>query len=216
MLLGVSLSATARQAPKKGTPPEFRITLCVYDDAGLPARLLKDALSDTQAILGDAGVALVPVACTPSATAEACHRDPGPLVVTLRVMRRPVPGSHAETAGSATGLNIAVNYLLVKSLAESDGIFPERILGCVIAHELGHVLLGPNSHSSKGVMTARWTDVQLQTIEHWSVLRFLPSQKQRLRAYVVSQQQMGSDPVPPSIFLARRNPEDWPPTASLW
>jgi hypothetical protein len=216
MLLAVSLSAAARQAPKKGTPPELRITLCVYDDAGLPARLLKDALSDTKAILADAGVDLVAVACTQSASAETCHRDPGPLVVTLRVMRRPVPGSDAETAGSATGPNIAVNYLLVKSLAESYGIFPDRVLGCVIAHELGHVWLGPNSHSSKGVMTARWTDVELETIGHWSVLRFLPSEKRRLRAYLVSQQQMESKPVTTSIILARRNPGDWRPVASLW
>ena len=129
----------------------------------------------------------------------------------------PVPGfPDAETAGSATGPHIAVNYLLVKSLAESYGIFPDRILGCVIADELGHVLLGPNSHSSKGVMTARWTDVELQRIGHWSILRFLPSEKQRLRAYVVSQQQMESKPATPSIFLARRNHGDRPPIASLW
>src|SRR5579862_2220121 len=103
LLLAVTLSAMARQAPKKGAPPQLRITLCVYDDAGLPDRLMKHALSDTQAILGDAGVALVPVACTQSVTDESCHRAPGPLVVTLRVMRGPVPGSDADTAGSATG-----------------------------------------------------------------------------------------------------------------
>ena len=216
LLLGASLSAAARHAPKKESPPESRITLCVYDDAGLPARLLQQALSDTQAILGDAGVALVPVTCTPNATAESCHRAPDPLNVTLRVLRRPVPGADADTLGSSTGPKIAVNYSRVERLAESYGIFPDRILGCVIAHELGHVLLGPNSHSARGVMTARWTDGELETIGHWSVLRFLPSEKQRLRAYVVSQQQRECKPATTSIILARRNPEEWRPTPPLW
>ena len=32
--------------------------------------------------------------------------------------------------------------------------FSARILGCVVAHELGHVLLGPRSHSAEGIMAA--------------------------------------------------------------
>lgn len=203
MLLGASFSAAARQAPQSGTEPELKITLCVYDYAGLPAVLLKRALSHTQAILGDAGVALAPVACTQKKAPGACHQDFSPLNVALRVLRRPVPGADAETAGSETGPYIAVNYARVEALAENSGIFPDRILGCVVAHELGHVLLGSNSHSSTGIMAARWTGVELQTL-HSGLLLFLPSQKERLRAYLISQQQLASNPVTSSIVLARR------------
>lgn len=182
MLLGASVSAMARQAP------EFKVTLCVYDYAGLPAGLLKRALKHTQAILGDAGVALVPVTCTQQETSGACHQDPSPLNVSLRVVRGPIPGSSAEAAGSETGPYIAVNYSRVEYVAKNYGVFPDRILGCVIAHELGHVLLGSNSHSSTGIMTAHWTGVDLQTM-HWSLLWFAPSQKERLRTYLISQQQ---------------------------
>jgi hypothetical protein len=30
------------------------------------------------------------------------------------------------------------------------------ILGCAIAHEVGHLLLGPNGHSAVGIMRPRW------------------------------------------------------------
>src|SRR5215831_12944272 len=30
------------------------------------------------------------------------------------------------------------------------------VLGAIIAHEAGHLLLGENSHSSAGIMRARW------------------------------------------------------------
>jgi len=36
------------------------------------------------------------------------------------------------------------------------------ILGCVIAHELGHLLLGSNSHSGSGVMQPQWGRKQVK------------------------------------------------------
>jgi hypothetical protein len=38
------------------------------------------------------------------------------------------------------------------------------ILGCMIAHEIGHLLLGPNSHSPSGVMQPRWEAKQVQQV----------------------------------------------------
>jgi hypothetical protein len=35
------------------------------------------------------------------------------------------------------------------------------ILGSVIAHEIGHLLLGPNAHMESGIMQAQWTREQL-------------------------------------------------------
>ena len=38
------------------------------------------------------------------------------------------------------------------------------ILGCVMAHELGHLLLGSNSHSDKGIMLPRWEVNQVRQL----------------------------------------------------
>jgi len=54
-------------------------------------------------------------------------------------------------------------------------------LGCVIAHEVGHLLLGMNSHSGSGVMQARWDRRQMSQAM-WSLLLFTPEQSKRIRA----------------------------------
>ena len=38
------------------------------------------------------------------------------------------------------------------------------ILGCTIAHELGHLLLGTNSHSDTGIMQPRWEPNQFRQL----------------------------------------------------
>jgi hypothetical protein len=37
-----------------------------------------------------------------------------------------------------------------------------ELLGYVIAHEVGHLLLGTDSHSHDGIMQGRWEDAQLR------------------------------------------------------
>ena len=62
--------------------------------------------------------------------------------------------------GFATGRDLAsVFYERVKDLAwgaDKDGNEIPLILGNVIAHEVGHLLLGTNSHSPAGIMCANW------------------------------------------------------------
>ena len=38
------------------------------------------------------------------------------------------------------------------------------LLGCVIAHEIGHLLLGLNSHSGSGIMQRRWERKQITQV----------------------------------------------------
>ena len=35
------------------------------------------------------------------------------------------------------------------------------MLGCAIAHEVGHLLLGPSSHSAGGIMHGEWGSKEL-------------------------------------------------------
>ena len=44
------------------------------------------------------------------------------------------------------------------------------ILGSVIAHEIGHLLLGLNSHSDTGIMQKRWERKQLQMVTTGNLL----------------------------------------------
>jgi hypothetical protein len=44
----------------------------------------------------------------------------------------------------------------VEEQAQRLNVSAARVMGHTVAHELGHLLLGSNSHSSVGIMTARW------------------------------------------------------------
>ena len=59
--------------------------------------------------------------------------------------------------------------------AASHSTSVQRGLGHVMAHEMGHVLLGVNSHSAEGLMRAAW--------EPWDdrVQTFTPSQVLQIR-----------------------------------
>jgi hypothetical protein len=74
------------------------------------------------------------------------------------------------------------------------------ILGCVIAHEVGHLLLGLNSHTSAGVMQPRWerkqvrqamTGVLLFTHEQSKLVQAEAKRRMSLEAVSLNQQRLG-------------------------
>jgi hypothetical protein len=68
-------------------------------------------------------------------------------------------GSLAEALPfSAGGVRIAIFLDRVRNFAKRDPLFEPRILGHVLAHEIGHVLRGTDAHSWTGVMKAHWDD----------------------------------------------------------
>ena len=68
----------------------------------------------------------------------------------------------------------ALNVNRLELLREGD------LLGCVIAHELGHLLLGKSSHSEEGLMRARWEARELREAAKGNLL-FSKSETERMR-----------------------------------
>jgi hypothetical protein len=79
----------------------------------------------------------------------------------------------------ATSCPISVFYFRVTECAEQFSIQTERLLGHVLAHEVGHMLSA--SHSSKGIMRAEWGRDDLKLIG-FSMLEFSPDQAKQMRA----------------------------------
>ncbi len=65
----------------------------------------------------------------------------------------------------------------------ADGREFEVILGRVIAHELGHLLLGKNAHSAAGIVHARWRAQDLG-LSRQAAMLFLPGEAKRICAQV--------------------------------
>jgi hypothetical protein len=61
------------------------------------------------------------------------------------------------------------------------------ILGDVIAHELGHLLLGSNTHSREGIMQPHWQAEQLGRIAKGQ-MHFTPEQASKMRTKLVVRQ----------------------------
>jgi hypothetical protein len=55
------------------------------------------------------------------------------------------------------------------------------VLGCVVAHELGHLLLRDTSHSSSGIMQSQWSSDQMR-LAIWGALGFTKGQLTRIRS----------------------------------
>lgn len=56
------------------------------------------------------------------------------------------------------GANVTIFYDRIERLTERGRVDPSTALGCAMAHEIGHVLLGSTEHTRKGIMKGVWKE----------------------------------------------------------
>lgn len=172
-----------------------RLVFRVYDYAHVNRRELGAAEGVAREIFADAGVETAWVDC-PLSKEESrqyeyrgCQSEMGAEDVVLRIL----PGSMAkrlQVGGEPLGFGqdcpeaepaceASVFYDEVEKLARS-GYRADLILGHVIAHEAGHVLLGAG-HSRDGIMRAQWSGHELQLISWGMLLNFTNTQSRSIR-----------------------------------
>lgn len=92
-----------------------------------------------------------------------CDVPPQPGELVVRLVAAPGADAHGEvlgdalldtTTGRGTLSTIYVNRVV--DLARAAGTPASDLLGRVVAHEVGHLLLGTHEHSDSGLMRARW------------------------------------------------------------
>ncbi|HEX8879674.1 MAG TPA: hypothetical protein VF749_06575 [Candidatus Acidoferrum sp.] len=157
--------------PKLALAGEPTATVLVYNHANVARSILAAAEREAGRILDGAGVRIIwlecPVAPTSDSREEPCLRKLKSTDIMLRVLPRPARHRlKADVFGFAISpilASVYYDYALRLAVEETYLDFDARIiLGCVIAHELGHLFLGSNSHSSAGIMRSRWGQKQLQ------------------------------------------------------
>lgn len=180
-------SRVSASAPPGGAG-EQKLTIVIYDRAGVRAEMLAGAENTTSGILARAGVQAVwREGINPAERRDAVHvpiDDPATLVVTLQ------PESEIAHYGvrSACG-GIAYNSSVVIFVNKFDAT--ATWLGHIIAHELGHILLGPNAHTVTGIMHG--TFVKQDWVQaSQGMLRFTKSQSQQMRNWIAERR--GAEP----------------------
>jgi hypothetical protein len=182
---------TGARTPEEvpGQPRHLQVSL--FNDAQVDASTLAEAQTRASAIFSHSGIEvdwLVCAAANPNDFAPRrtnCSALAWPSHLSVRIRPRGVSVS-ADTFGQAfvnaegKGLYSNIYYQNLARSSHHPGLPDGELLGCVLAHEVGHLLLGTNSHSASGVMQARWDSSTLR-VAALSSLFFTPAQTAVLR-----------------------------------
>ena len=184
----LSLSGSAASGRPK-QEPTIRLAVSVFNDAEVPQSVLQVAQARAETVLDGAGIALTWLDCgTPGNWVQdiGCRDIAFPSHLSVRLARN---GQHRT--GDVFGESFLDdkgfgNYasVYVEPLAASkalDVVSEGDLLGYVVVHELGHLLLGLDSHSADGVMRAKWDFAALQQVARGTLI-FSANEAERMKA----------------------------------
>jgi hypothetical protein len=158
------------------------VSVRVYDGSGTNPAIRETAIRAAGAIVAEAGIAMEWHDCTPRPEHRRCDLTRARRDLILRIVPDAEPGEPATRSAleshidgnpsilgfavtdprSGTGVFATIFISRVTALAERTGFPSSFLLGRVLAHEAGHLLLGPLGHSSYGLMRPVWTSAELQ------------------------------------------------------
>lgn len=170
------------------------VAYCLGRSGGFVTNLFSGS---TDCNLRSVGLQIIWVNC-PRVDSSSSLRDPclGPLEATDVVLRVLPRVNHAKFQDAELGFAVvptlaSVYYERVMRLAVSDEAAFEGpiILGCVIAHELGHLLLGSGSHARAGIMQSRWDRKQIRQATTGRLL-FSEEESQRMKREVIARAEL--------------------------
>ena len=148
LVVGGSRSAVAQT----NTP---RLTWRIIDYAPVPSHVLRIAKAETERVYMDIGVAIQDEEQTPEPARTVT-------VIILDAHRADLKALSSHALGTAPGTPTArgtIAYILydrIESAARRHARMAGELLGLVIAHEIGHLLLPHNAHAQNSIMQADW------------------------------------------------------------
>jgi hypothetical protein len=174
---------TGRQTAAAQTPGQPVVHVLIMDRAEVPGDTLGRAQHDATRVFQLSGITLVWV------DAETCQVP----CLTVRIVMQPVSAKSrdphmlgvAPSTEEARGINVWIFYPRIKAYSPDLGMHASQLLGHVMAHEMGHLLLPYGAHSLTGIMRPAWDQVQAKNAAE-GLLTFTLDQaaliRKRLRA----------------------------------
>ena len=193
-LLAEAIGVTRADA---ASGPERGVRIRIYDYVGIQPRELRKVEGIASDILRNAGVAVDWMECRISQDHPVkdprCESEPTPPDLHLRIVgpeMAEAAGTHSDSFGYAWivdgyGFIAAAYYHRAVEMEKSNQASRWAVLGGVIAHEVGHLLLGDERHSKSGIMSPGWGRLDLKRIAQGR-LRFSPEQIRRMGHAIVA------------------------------
>jgi hypothetical protein len=174
------------------------LSISVYDYAHVPTEVLAEAEQGARRIFQQAGVETVWVTCLPKPEkieSYACDTVNMTHVV-LKILPHDAFSTQLRDRSNVLGDALVdekgVGYYAYAFYDRVQRVADEHrlrhaLLGDVLAHEIGHLLLGSKSHAVGGIMSAHWNGEELRRISEGTMF-FTPNQSRLMRDRVGSRQ----------------------------
>ena len=196
-LAGLSFwPALARTRPPDPKEPSLKVSVLVYNYAQVPPATLARAEEQAKALFGKAGLetqwwdhfrSKAEFRDDPAGRFESAR-----FLVVVRLLPKPRAVLRSTTLGEALacepGAEMCIAQVFLDRVIERTAVGAislEQVLGHAMAHEVGHLLLGSNSHSPRGLMRGKWSPEDLRRAAKGDLL-FTPEQAKRMRGNVIA------------------------------
>ena len=208
--IGLLLLFALMPAKGVGNPEQessVPMTVRLYNYADVGAREIESGRETASRVLEQAGVALKWLDCTiiPAGTLPGeparptdpgCNQVAGKQTLVIRVMPERMMQADlpkgifgfamlSKSDPHATVANVYFDR--IRQIADGRTVRGGVLLGNMIAHEIGHLLLGAASHSGEGIMHIPWGPRELRQADLIQ-LGFSRKQALRMQENVVSRQ----------------------------
>jgi hypothetical protein len=178
------------QNPRTITSLSPEVSISVHDYAYVPTPLLAAAEDQAREIFRRAGVETVWLNCSSKlekVEPRSCYFSDS-THLTLKIIPHAMNAqvrNRIDVLGTAypdeqgAGYFAYVFYDRIQELAQRLRL-GHALLADVMAHEIGHLLLGSTSHSAGGIMCAHWNYEGLRNVAE-GAMSFLPAQSRIIR-----------------------------------
>ena len=178
-VLVLLLAATIPVRASADSP--LTLTVRLYNTSGIPTPEFVSARRAAESMFRDTGLNVIFRPCGRQSSEEdridACSEPLTAAEVVVRIIDAPAfnPALHPEAFGVAyvvpetnRGWLATVFSDRIAGAASRVGVESGTLLGLVIAHEVGHLLLGIGYHGEFGIMRADWPERLLASAaERW-------------------------------------------------
>ena len=186
-ILAFQLEGQAATKPAGNVQEGLKITVLSYNYAPVDEVVMQKAKEQVARIFRQIGVEINWAACpTLEGTLAAypgCTGFHDPTHYSLHILSRTRKELKEAVPGEALLGPRLVNVFWdrAQEYAGKHHVPPSDMLAAVICHEIGHLLLGPNSHAPLGIMVGKWNPRALTYISQGG-LGFTDEQKEQIRA----------------------------------